>query len=119
MVLERFELTVVSLPHISLVPGWVYRTFQTITSPAFNKFVIWLLDARTPWTQVNHGAWKPVDALLCVLARRNPNFRVEFVVTRPGGWTFMGNYLPLVRSAGLIDFSSPRVENRFEKMGAL
>jgi len=118
-VLERFELTVVSLPYMSLVHGWVYRTFQTISSPAFNKFVVWLLDATTPWTQTNHDAWKPVDTLLCVLAERNPDFRVEFIVTRPGGWTFMGSYLPLARSAGLIDFSSPRVENRFKKWGAL
>lgn len=119
MVLERFELTVVSMSHISLVHEWVYRTFQTIASPVFKKFVIWLLDGRAPWRQMNHDGWKPVDALLGVLAERNPDFRVEFIVTRPGGWTSMPSYLPLVRSMGLMEFSSPRVDNRFKKLGAL
>ena len=119
MVLERFELTVVSLAHILLVHGWVYRTLQTITSPVFNKFVVWLLDGRTPWTQMNNSAWKPVDELLCILAERNPDFWVEFMVARPDGWVLMRSYLPLVRSVGLIEFSSPRVENRFKKLDVL
>lgn len=118
-VLERFELTVVSMAHISLVHEWVYRTLQTITSPVFKKFVIWLLDGRSPWTQMNYDRWEPVDALLAVLAERNPDFKVEFIVTRPGGWTFLPSYLPLVRSMGLMEFSSPRTENRFKKLGAL
>lgn len=116
MVLETFELAVVSLPHISLVHEWVCQTLQTMTSPVFNKFVIWPLDARTPWTQMNRGAWKPVDALLCVLAECNLDFRVEFMVARPNSWMLLGSYLPLVRSVGLIDFSSPSVENRFKKL---
>lgn len=118
-VLETFELTITSFADISLVHGWIYRTLQTITSPTFNKLVFWVLDTRSPWTRMDHDGWNAVDVLLGVLAERNPEFRAAFIVARPGGWIVVPGFLPLARSKGLIEFSSPRVENRFRNLGVL
>jgi len=116
--LERFELSVM-LTDISLVHGWVHRTLQTITSPVFNKFVVWVLGAKSPWSRMDHDGWKAIDALLDGLAKRNPDFRVVFITVGLGDWRSMPSYLPLVWSKRLVKFSSPRVENRFRKLGVL
>jgi len=47
MVLERFEFTI-GATNLSLVHEWIYQTLQTITSPLFNEFVIWLLGSEVP-----------------------------------------------------------------------
>ena len=111
-VLRRFELNI-TLTGLTLAHEWIYRTLQTITSPEFNEFVVCVLGAKSPRGWMDHGGWNTVDALLDVLAERNPDFRVVFVVARPGDWMSMPSYMPLIRSRGSIKFSSPRVENRF------
>jgi len=135
VVLERFEFDI-SSTSFPLVHGWIYKTLRTITSPAFNEFVIWLPDEGIPWNPVNSAGWKAVDASLNVLAERNPGFRVAFRVAFPSfsydtrcTWcTYVGvppfvvNYLPLVSSKGLVKFEHvhiPHVENRFGKFGFL
>ena len=99
VVLERFEFTVATTD-LSLVHEWVYRTLQTVISPPFNEFVIWLLGSEVPWTPMNGDGWKVVDALLIALAKRNPGFRIVF--RWHGDESFITSYLPLVRSKGLV-----------------
>jgi len=103
-------------------------TLRTITSPAFNEFVIWLPDEGIPWIPINSAGWKAVDMSLNILAERNPGFRVVIRVAFPSfsydAWcTYVGvppfvvNYLPLVSSKGLVKFEHiPHVENRFGKI---
>ena len=68
---------------------------------------------------MGHESWRAVDMLFEGLAERNPDLRVEFILARPGAWMNVSSYLPLARSKGLIGISSPRVENRFMKLGVL
>ena len=75
-----------------------------------------LSSARERQRQMNRDGWKAVDAMLDVLAERNPNFRV--VIMKSGTWSSIANYLPLATLNGLIIFGSPVVENRFLKLGA-
>ena len=126
MVLERFEFNV-SLRNISLVHGWIHRTLRTITSPAFNEFVLWMLDTGSPWTRMDRDGWAAVDALLESIAERNPNFRVvikggyysfmDGVFSDDGARTFLSDYLPLASSSrwGRFEFVG-RSQNRFGKL---
>jgi len=105
-----------------------------ITSTRFDEFVIWILDGAHLWSQQyppSDVGWEDVDALLNILAERNPDFRVVFrgdfdsfrygmegengTVRR-----LINDYLPLVSSKGLVGFEPVRqVENRFWKSGIL
>jgi len=117
VVLESVEFTIVTAD-LSLAHRWIYQTLQTITSPLFNEFVIWILGWGAPWSLVSDDAydgWMAVDALLVALAKRNPDFRVAF--RRHGSCSFIASYLPLVWSKGLVQFRCPRAENQFEKLG--
>ena len=141
MVLERFEFTF-QLSSLSQLDGWVYDTLQTITSPAFNEFVIWILNTIYPWNlrfPVSAGGWGAVDALLYDLAKRNPDFRVVFkgdfrsfhysgneedpdsdVQIGLNIRSLIDGHFPLVSSKGLVTFEQvPHVENRFWKLGVL
>jgi len=115
VVLERFEFTT-NMNDISLADGWICEALRTITSPLFNEFVIWFLGGGTPWNPMNINGWKALDAMLDVLAKRNPDFRVVFI---DGDWSFIASYLPLARSRGLLRFQYSREENRFKKLGVL
>ena len=128
--LKRFEFTV-SLFSISRIHEWIHHTLRTITSPLFNELVIWILDetdGRTPLSAMNADSWKAVDALLGVLAGRNPDFGVTFRDGSNGN--FSGDFntarrhiescLPLSSLKGFVRFELvPNVENRFKKMGVL
>ena len=116
VVLERFEFTVATYD-LSLVHEWVYRTLQTIISPLFNEFVIWLLGSGYSWTPTSDDGWKVVDALLIALAKRNPGFRIVF--RGHGDESFITSYLPLVWAKGLMQFYFSSAENRFQKLGVV
>ena len=116
VVLEKFEFTIAAI-HFSLVHEWVYQTLQTITSPLFNEFVIWLLGWEVPRTPVNDDGWGAVETLLNVLTERNPGFRIVFV--GHGDWSLIASYLPLAWSKGLVQFCFPHAENRFKKYGVM
>jgi len=83
----------------------------------FNEFAIQLLMAGYPWVPMDRDGWGAVDALLGVLAKRYPDFRLVF--TGDGDWSFVASYLPLAKSNGLIRVDSPHVENRFKKLDLL
>ena len=114
VVLERLEFTTATT-YISLVHGWIHRTLQTITSPLFNEFVIWLLGSGVPWGPMD--GWNAVDALLIALAERNPGFRIVF--RGNGDESFIAGYLPLVWARGLMQFHFSSAENRFQKLGVM
>ena len=109
MALERLEFTI-SLSGIATARNRVYWTLRTITSPVFNEFVIWLLDAKIPWTQMDHNDWRDMDAFLSYsIAKRNPDFRVvfkgNFTSFRDSTWgnsdgvrSLITNLMPLVSS---------------------
>jgi len=87
----------------------------------------WILRYRL----VGGGDWGDVDALLSVLAERNPDFRVVFRGEFDAFGCSIGgerdrvdsvvkDCLPLVSSQGLVIFEQvPHVENRFRKSGIL
>ena len=100
---------------LSLAQGWIYEILQSITSPVFNEFVIWVLDNGYPPTPMNGNDWKAMDASLVFLAKRNPGFKL--VLTGNGYCSFIMSYLPLATSEGLIRTSSTRAENWFKKFG--
>ena len=132
--LERFEFTI-QLSNLWRIHGWVHQTLRTVTSAPFNEFVVWILNTAQPWSlrrrPMGVDGWKPLDALLIVLAERNPRFRAVF----KGGfdsfrygtrgendmvrWLIEDN-LPLASSKGLVGFKQvPHAENRFRKSGIL
>jgi len=113
MVLERFEFTI-GATNLSLVHEWIYQTLQTITSPLFNEFVIWLLGSEVPWSLMNSNGWNVVDALLVALAERNPGFKVVF--RGNGDELFIGSYLPLIWAKGLMQFHFSGAENRLQEL---
>ena len=125
--LERLELNI-QLSNLSQVHGWVHQTLQTINSPLFNEFVVWVLGAGYPWSPRGISGWKAVDELLDVLAGRNPDFKVVFKGDLysflhgdyDGVRSLIESYLPLVSSKGLVKFQHvPRAENSFGKLGVL
>ena len=126
VVLERFELDA-SLTSLCEIHGWIHRTLQTITSPLFNEFVIWLPDQVIPWHPMRGDGWKVVDALLNVLAERNPNFRVVFKGCfysffqgdSDGVRSFITSYLPLISLNRLVKFEYARMGSRFGRLGDL
>jgi len=130
VVLESFEFNI-SLNSVSLVHEWVYQTLRTITSPAFNEFVIWILDSGFSQAQMNRDGWAAVDALLKSMVERNPNFMVVFrggfhsfrdnaLGDSDGARSFVAIYFPLVLSSRRVKFECvPRVGNRFERLGIL
>ena len=78
--LERFEFTI-QLSNLWQIHGWVHQTLRTVTSAPFNEFVVWILNTAQLWSlrrPMSVDGWKPVDALLIVLAERNPRFRAVF-----------------------------------------
>ena len=106
--LEKLELNI-SLAGIAMVHNWVHQTLWAINSPVFNEFVIWLLDAKIPWTQMNRDGWRGVDALVYSMAKRNPEFRVvvkgDFSSFRDSASSnpdsvrsFITSFMPLVSS---------------------
>lgn len=131
VVLERLEFNVQSF-NLSQVHQWILRTLQTITSPQFSEFTLSILTISL-WNQsspTRTGDWEAVDALLNVLAKRNPNFRVVLRGDSTGRrgvendvdairW-FAEGYLPIVSSKGLVKLENvPIVENRFWKSRVL
>ena len=82
VMLERFKL-IIDLTRLPIGRGWVCRMLQTVTSPAFNELVIWSLYGWRLWDQQSTGSWEDLDALLSVLAERNPDFRVVFRAVPP------------------------------------
>ena len=115
--------------------GWILRSLRTITSTLFEEFVIWIVDTVYPCTsryrRLSSDNWKNVDALLSILAERNPDFRVVFRGDFDAfGCSIGGRHdrvglvvrdcLPLVLSKGLVRFEQvPHAENRFRKSGVL
>jgi len=71
------------------------------------------------------GGWKAVDALLDVLAGRNPDFRVVFRGDFAGDYHAIRqhieiDYLPLSSLGGFVEFEQvSNVENRLFKSGVL
>jgi len=126
VVLERFELDA-SFTSLWQIHGWIYRTLQTINSPAFNEFVIWLPDEVIPWNSMKGDGWSVVDALLNVLAGRNPDFRVVFRGCFysffngdfDGVRSFITSYLPLMSSNRMVEFEYARVGSRFGRLSVL
>ena len=126
VVLERFEFDA-SLTSLCQIHGWIHRTLQTITSPLFNEFVIWLPDQVIPWHPMRGDGWKVVDGLLNVLAERNPDFRVVFKGcfysffqgNLDGVRSFITSYLPLISSNRLVKFEYARVGSRFGRSDGL
>ena len=116
VVLERFELSI-TRTGLPLAYGWIYEILQSITSPVFDEFVIWVLDVRYPPAPMNDNDWKAVDELLVFLAERNPGIRL--VLTGDGDWSSIASSFPLSTSEGLLRTRSTRVENRFKKFGVL
>ena len=117
VVLERFEFSTM-MTDLPQAHRWIYLTLQSITSPVFNEFVIWVHDTRYPVTPMNIGSWRAVETLLISMAERNPSLRVELVGNCD--LPFITSCLPLATSMGLITFSSPtKKENPFLKLGAL
>ena len=124
--LERFEFTV-ELVHVSEIHKWIHQTLQTITSPRFNKLVIWILHMGYPqWgllCSVDVDGWKEVDASLSALAGRHPDFRVVFRGDFAGDFNVIrhlieSDYLPRTSLRGSVMFEqAPNVENRFWKFG--
>ena len=114
VVLERFELSA-KITNLSLAHRWIHQTLQSITSPVFNEFVIWVLDFGYPVSPMNGDGWRAVDALLVCLAERNPGLRVLFMGS--GHWSVITSRLPLAESKGLFRFGSRLVENRFRRFG--
>ena len=133
VVLERFEF-ITKLSNLWQIHGWIYKTLRTITAAPFNEFVVWILNLVYPWSlryTMSDDGWRAVDALLNVLAERNPDFRVvfrgDFDSFRYGvrgvhdtiRW-LIEDHLPLVSSKGLVRFEQvPHTENRFWKSGIL
>jgi len=111
VVLERLEFNIATI-YLSLAHRWIHQSLQTIISPFFNEFVVWLLNFGAPWRPMDGDGWNAVDALLITLAERNPDFRNLF--RGHGDSLFIASYLPLVWSKGLMQFDVPREENRFE-----
>ena len=114
MVLERFQLNI-RLSYLSVTLDWIDRTLRTITSPEFNEFVIRGLYRWETWNPRIADGWEAVDAVLSVLAERNPDFRVVFRTVFPGSpdnnqpvcdvvRRFVAGHLPLVSSKGLVKF---------------
>ena len=133
VVLERFEFDV-RLSDFWQLRGWIHKALQMITSTRFNEFMIWIIDAvhpRKPRYPRNGVGWESVDALLIVLAERNPDFRVvfrgdfdSFRCDMEGEYgtlrRLIEGHLPLVSSKGLMKFEPVRqVENRFWKSGIM
>jgi len=116
VVLERFEFTT-NVVNVPLAHGWVYQTLQSITSPVFNEFVVWVLNWRNPWDspEIPGDGWNAVDALLVSLAKRNPDLRVVFMGN--GQWSAVEHHFPLTKAKGLFRLGSLRVENRFRRFG--
>jgi len=124
--LERFEFNV-SLHAISLVHGWLHWTLQSIASPVFNEFVLWMLDTGSPWTQMNRQGWAALDSLLISIAGRNPKFRVvikggyysfmDGVPSDDGARTFLSSYLPFTSLSAWTKYEfAGRSANRFGKL---
>jgi len=129
--LERLEI------HFELDPllrahEWVCRTLKTITSPAFNEFVIWVLGSGDIYpTQEDINGWKAVESSLGALALHNPDFRVVVKGNCPsppfGCWCtydkarlFFETCLPVVLSNGLARFEHvPHVDNPRRKLRSL
>jgi len=113
-VLEKFEL-IIDLARLPIGRRWACRTLQTVTSPAFNEFVIRSLHGWRPWDQQSTCGWEDLDASLSVLAERNPDFRVVFRAVPPQSphdiWhtceevrSLTASCLPLASSMGLLKF---------------
>ena len=113
---------------------WILQTLRTITSNRFNEFVIWVSDVRIPlflgYPLLSDDRWGGVDALLDVLADRNPDFRVVFRGDinlfhcseghRDDAGTLVEAHLPYFSSRGLVKFEqAPRVEKGARKLGIL
>jgi len=113
VVLERLEFTV-RIAELALADECIYKALQTITSPLFNEFAIWLVGSGVPGSPMNGDGWKAVDALLIALDKRNPGFRIVF--RGHGDESFLASYLPLIWSKGLIQFHFSSAENRFQKL---
>jgi len=114
VVLERFEFSV-AITDLSLAHGWIHQILESLTSPVFNEFVIWVLGEWYPTTTIDGDDWKAVDASLVSLAERNPGLRL--VLTGNGDSSPIPSYLPLATSGGLIRTGSTHGENRFKKFG--
>ena len=110
VVLERLELSA-AITNFMVGHGWIYQTLQSITSPVFNEFVIWVLGPGYPAPPF--GSWKAVDTVLVSLAKRNPGFRVLFMGC--GEWSVITSQLPLAESKGLFTFGSRHIETRLER----
>jgi len=114
--LERLEFTV-RITELALADECIYKALQTITSPLFNEFAIWLVGSGVPGSPMNGDGWKAVDALLIALGERNPGFRIVF--SGHGDESFIACYLPLVLSKGLVQFYFSSAKNRFQKLGVV
>jgi len=113
VVLERFELSG-NMSTLSLAHLWIYQTLQSITSPVFNEFVIWV-SSGFPGTPMDSDGWRAVDTLLISLAERDPGFRVT--LKGSGRWAFVKRHLPFAVSKDLFGFGSLLEDNPFRKFG--
>ena len=130
MVLERFEFNVVS-SNLLRVQEWIHHTLQSITSPVFNEFVIWILSEGCSRSPLIDGSWLALGESLDALAKRNHSFRVVFkgdfysfrygtLDASDGFCSLIASYMPLVWSNRRVKFEyAPRAANRFLISGAL
>ena len=130
MTLERLELHIelASLPRAN---GWIYRTLRSITSSAFNEFVIWVQSGGYEQELADPNGWKTVESSLGALAEHNPDFRVVFKADPPSflygnlhiydrARSFFESYLSVVLSKGFAKFEYvPRVDNPCRKLRLL
>ena len=101
VVLERLEFTV-RVTELSLAHECIYQTLQTIASPLFSEFAVWLVGSPFLWRPASGDGWKVVDAFLNAIAGYNPDFRIVFggCYDRP----LVTSFLPLASSKGLVQF---------------
>jgi len=128
--LERLELHI-ALSSLPRAHEWVYWTLRSITSPAFNEFVIWVQGEQYDQTPRYINGWEGVGSSLGALADQNPDFRVVFRGNCPsflcdpwraygGARLFFEIYMPAVLSKGFAKFDYvPRIDKPCWEWGLL